>query len=78
MGPAKPYLDGAWWAILHIIVPLGLVAAVVVVVAAGFSRTARVAMAARRAFVVWPLFFGLISAAVLVCNFAIRNYHGIW
>jgi hypothetical protein len=73
-GPVLPLLSGAWWVVLHLILPLGLIGGVVGMVFAGLSGSKPAMARARGVLMSVPMALFAVSAAVLVSNWIISNY----
>ena len=73
-GPVMPLLSGAWWIVLHLLLPLGLIGGVIGMVFAAISGNKAAMGRARGVVLSVPLALFLVSAAVLVSNWIISNY----
>ena len=73
-GPLMPLLSGAWWVVLHLILPIGLIGGVVGMVFAGISGSRPAMARARGVIMSVPMALFAVSAAVLVSNWIISNY----
>jgi hypothetical protein len=73
-GPVLPLLNGAWWIVLHLVLPLGLIGGVVGMVFAGISGNKPAMARARGVIMSVPMALFAVSAAVLVSNWIISNY----
>jgi hypothetical protein len=73
-GPILPLLSGAWWVVLHLVLPIGLIGGVVGMVFAAISGNKPAMARARGVVMSVPMALFAVSAAVLVSNWIISNY----
>ena len=73
-GPVMPLLSGAWWIVLHLVLPIGLIGGVVGMVVAGITGNKQAMGRARGVIVSVPMALFFVSGAVLVSNWIISNY----
>jgi hypothetical protein len=73
-GPVMPLLSGAWWIVLHLLLPLGLIGGVIGMVVASISGNRDGVARARGVIMAVPMALFFVSAAVLVSNWIISNY----
>jgi hypothetical protein len=73
-GPLVPLLSGAWWVVLHIVLPIGLIGGVAGMVFAGISGNKPAMARARGVIMSVPMALFAVSVAVLVSNWIISNY----
>jgi hypothetical protein len=73
-GPILPLLSGAWWVVLHLLLPIALIGGVVGMVFAGLSGNKPAMARARGVVMSVPMALFAVSAAVLISNWIISNY----
>ena len=73
-GPLLPLFSTAWWLVLHVMLPLGLIGGLVGMIFAGITGSKQGMARSRGMIMTVPLALFLVSAAVLVSNWIIKNY----